>query len=101
LRAERLHDLFPSSQAASEKQADGIQRLCGRLECSDACDKSMWHACPHIKPSIDTMRHGALDVSSRVIEQHFVVADVNADGRQPGKASLERRRSWIVRVGAP
>src|SRR5260370_42330393 len=61
---ERLHDLFPSAEAVSEKHADRIQRLCGRLECSDACDKSMWHARPHIKPSIDTVGHGALDVSS-------------------------------------
>src|SRR5258708_35791808 len=61
----------------------------------------MWHARPHIKPGIDTAGYGALDVSSRVIEQHFVVADVNANGRQPGKTSLERRREWIVRVGVP
>src|SRR4029453_1828581 len=45
--------------ALREKQADRIQRLCGRLECSDACDKSMWHARPHIKPSINTVGHGA------------------------------------------
>ena len=61
---ERRHHLFPSFEAVSEKLADRIQRLCGRLDRSDDCDKSMWHARPHIKPSIDTVGHGALDVSS-------------------------------------
>ena len=61
----------------------------------------MRHAGPHIKPGIDAVGDGTLDITSRVIEQHFVVADVNADGRQPGKTSLERRREWIVGVGAP
>ena len=32
---------------------------------------------------IDTGGHGTLDISSRVIKQDFVVADVNADRRQP------------------
>ncbi len=61
---ERRHHLFPSFEAVSEKQADRIQRLCGRLDRSDDCDKSMWHARPHIKPGIDTGGNGTLDVSS-------------------------------------
>src|ERR1700752_4515778 len=79
---KRLHDLCTSSQAVSEKQADRIQRLCGRLDRSDDGGESVWHARPHIKPGIDTGGRRPLDVSSRVIEQHFVVANVNANGRQ-------------------
>lgn len=60
---EGLHDLFLSSQAVSEKHADRIQRLCGRLDRSDDCGKSVWHAHPHIKPSIDAGGNGTLDVS--------------------------------------
>jgi hypothetical protein len=37
----------------------------------------------HVKAGIDAGGHGTLDVSSRVIEQHLVVADVNADGSKP------------------
>src|SRR5258706_11149176 len=72
-----------SLQPLSDKQAHRVQCLCGRLDRCDDCDKSMWHAHPHIKPGIDTSGNSALDVSSRVIEQHFVVAGVNANGRQP------------------
>jgi hypothetical protein len=67
---ERLHDLLPSSevvtrlQPLSKKNAHRIQRLCGRLDWSDECGKSMWHARPHIKPGIDTGGNGTLDVSS-------------------------------------
>jgi hypothetical protein len=52
-----------SLQPLSEKCADRTQRLCGRLNGSDACDKSMWHACPHVKPRIDTGSNGTFDVS--------------------------------------
>jgi hypothetical protein len=41
----------------------------------------MRHARPDIKAGIDAGGHGALDIASRVIEQDFVVADVNANGR--------------------
>src|SRR5258705_3234444 len=61
---ERRHHLIPSFEAVSEKQADRIQRLCGRLDRSDDGDKSMWHARPHIKPGIDAGGNSTFDVSS-------------------------------------
>ena len=54
-------------QPFDEKHADGIQRLCGRIDRSDAADKSTSH--PNIKPRVDISGNGTLDVSSRIIEQ--------------------------------
>lgn len=70
-------------QPLGEKHADGIERLLCRLDSSDAADESMGHPHLHVKPGIGACGHGTLDVSLRVIEQDFVVADVDADRRQP------------------
>src|SRR5476649_491060 len=61
---ERRHHLCPSFETVGEKQADRIQRLCGRFDRSDDCDKSVWHPHPHVKPGIDTVGRSTFDVSS-------------------------------------
>jgi hypothetical protein len=61
---KRRHRLLPSFEAVSEEQADRVQRQCGRLDRSNDCDKSMWHARPHVKPDIDTVGNSTFDVSS-------------------------------------
>ena len=70
-------------QPLSQERADRIECECGRLDHSDHGDEAMGHPHPHLELSIDTGRNRALDMSSRVIEQYFVVADMNADRRQP------------------
>ncbi len=69
---------------ASSACADAFRR-------SDAAGESMRHPHPDIKPGIGSGGNGTLDIAARIIEQDFVVADVNADGRQPGKLPVERR----------
>src|SRR5258708_35825493 len=38
----------------------------------------MWHPHPHISSSIDGCGNCMLNISERVVQQHFVVTDVNA-----------------------
>ena len=71
---------------------------CG-FQLSDAAGEPVWHPCPHIDPGIDPSGKGALNIPERIIEQYFVAAYVNADGRHAGKASPERRGQWMFRVG--
>src|SRR5258705_9439300 len=52
---ECRHHLCPSSEAVNEKHTGPVQLLCGRLERSDACDKSRWQSRPDIKPDIDAV----------------------------------------------
>jgi hypothetical protein len=35
----------------------------------------------------------------RIVQQHFVVTDMNADGWHPGKVTVEGRSQWMFRVG--
>jgi hypothetical protein len=43
----------------------------------------VWHSHPHIEPT--------LNIPERIIEQYFVVTDVNVDGRYARKSSVEGR----------
>ena len=61
----------------------------------------MWHPHPHINPGIDACGNCTLNVPKRVVQQHFVVTDVNADGRDAGVSTEEGRSQWMFRVGAP
>src|SRR5258708_29939705 len=88
-------------QPLGEKSTDGIQRLCRRLQSSDASGKPMWHPHPHISSGIDGCGNCALNISERVVQQHFVVADVNAGGRHAGVSTVEGRSQWLSRVGTP
>ena len=60
----------------------------------------MWHPHPNVDPGIDARGSGPLDEPERVVEQHFVVTDMNAGRRHAGKSTEERRSQWLFRVGA-
>jgi len=60
----------------------------------------MWHPHPHISPGIDACGNCTLNISERVVQQHFVVTDVNSGGRHAGVSTVKRRSQWISRVGA-
>jgi hypothetical protein len=78
-------------QPLGKESTDGIQRLGRRLQASDASGKPMWHPHPHISPGIDARGNCTLNISERVVQQHFVVTDMNADGWHPGKLTAEGR----------
>jgi hypothetical protein len=48
------------------------------------------HTLPHIKPRVDTCGDGALDVATRVVQQHLVVSYVNADRWKAGEGAIQR-----------
>jgi hypothetical protein len=54
----------------------------------EAARESMRHFQPHIKPGIKSGTNGTFDILARIIQQHFVVSDVNAEGGEP------ERRAW-------
>jgi hypothetical protein len=88
-------------QPLGEESADGIQCLCCRLQSADASGKPMWHPHPHISSGIDACGDCTLDTPERVVQQHFVVADVNSGRRHAGMSTVKWRRQWLSRVGAP
>jgi len=59
----------------------------------------VWHPHPHIKPGIDSCGNRTLNKAERVVQQHFVITDMNADGRHPGKLTLEWRSQWVSSIG--
>jgi hypothetical protein len=58
------------------------------------------HAQPHVEPGIDACGNCTTDISNRIVQQHFGVTDMNADGWHPGKVTVEGRSQWMFRVGA-
>jgi hypothetical protein len=50
----------------------------------------MHHPLPHIDLRIDASGSGALDVAHGIVQQNFVIADMNADRRQAGEVAIER-----------
>jgi hypothetical protein len=59
----------------------------------------MRHSHPYVELCVDADRDGALYIAARVVEQHFVVSNVNADRRQAGQITVERRGQRIPRIG--
>jgi hypothetical protein len=82
----------------NEKRTHGVQRLRCRLQVSDAASEPVRHPPPQIEPGIDSGSNGTVNISARIVEQYFVVTNVNAERRHAGKASLEgrsQRLSWV------
>jgi hypothetical protein len=60
----------------------------------------MCHPHPHISSGIDACGNCTVNKSERVVQQHFVVTDVNAVGRHAGVSTVKGRSQWMSRVGA-
>src|SRR5882724_8393154 len=61
----------------------------------------MWHPHPHISSDIDARGCSTLNIFERVVQQYFVVTDVNAGSRHAGELTVEGRSQRLPRVGAP
>ena len=61
----------------------------------------MGHPHPDINSGIDACGNCTLTIAERVVQQHFVVTDVNAGGRHAGVSTVKGRSQWMSRVGAP
>jgi hypothetical protein len=60
----------------------------------------MWHPHPHISSGIDACGNCTVNISERVVQQHFVVTDVNAGGRHAGVSTVKRRNNSRPDAGA-
>ena len=76
-------------QPLSEESTDGIQRKRCRFQLADTHDKSMRHPYPHIKFGINTRANCPINIPARVIQENFVIADMNADGRHARKSTMQ------------
>ena len=60
----------------------------------------MGHAHPYVQRRIDARRDGALYIAARIVEQHFIVPDLNADRGQGGQISITGEASgffgWVL-----
>ncbi len=48
----------------------------------------MRHAFPDIERGIDVGGDGALHIAPRIVQQHFVIADMDAERRQASKLAI-------------
>jgi hypothetical protein len=71
----------------------------GSLRLADA-DEAMRHSLPHVQSGVDACGDGALDISKRVIEKHFVIPGLYTDGRKADEIPVEGRGYRILRVMA-
>ncbi len=56
----------------------------------------MWHPHPHISSGIDGCGDRTLNIPKRVVQQHLVVADVNAEVEgMPRVSTVKGRSQWI------
>src|SRR6266446_6268132 len=79
-------------QPLGEKGSDGVERLSSSREFAYSGDESVRHAHPYVQLGVDASRDGALHVTARVVQQHFVVSNVHADWRQAAHITVQRRR---------
>ena len=68
-----------------EEDAESIQRFCRCRQLSDTARESVRHSHPDIKPHIRPGSNSALDISARIVEQYFVVSDMDTHRRLAGK----------------
>jgi hypothetical protein len=66
---------------------------------ADTAHKSMGHAFPDTQFGIDASGDRALKVTARIVEQNFVIADMDAYRWQSSQVSVEWRGQWVLRVG--
>ena len=71
-----------AAKSLEQKRTDGVERRPGRLQPAGVYDEPVSQAHPHVHACINAGCNGALAISQRVIQQHFIVANVNPDRRQ-------------------
>jgi hypothetical protein len=64
--------------------------LSGCVQLTDAAKETVHHSLPNIDLRIDARGDSALNVAHGVIQQNFVIADMDADRRQAGEVAIER-----------
>jgi hypothetical protein len=48
----------------------------------------MWHPHPHVGSGINACGNCTLNISKRVVQQHFIVTDMNAGGGHAGVSAI-------------
>jgi len=66
----------------ARKRTDGIERLCRRLYSSDVALESCGIPIHTLEPASTPAATATLDVPARVIQEDFVVADIDANRGQ-------------------
>jgi hypothetical protein len=61
----------------------------------------MWHPHPDINSGIEACGNCTLNISERVVQQHFVVTDVNAGGGYAECRPLRGEASGCLAFDAP
>jgi hypothetical protein len=83
----------------TQKVGEAVQRFRRRAEQRKIGGKDVHHPLPHVQFGADASGFRRRGIAAGVVEQHFVLADVQKDGRQIGKIAMERRDAritWIV-----
>jgi hypothetical protein len=71
-------------EAFTEEQADLLEGLRRSAQLAHGSQKAVRHAFPDIQLRIHSGRQSTVDKTDRVIEQHFVVTDVDTNRREAG-----------------
>lgn len=76
------------SEACREERADLLECLCRGTQLTHGAHKAVHHASPDVQLRIHSGRQSPVDKTDRVIEQHFVVPDVD-----PNRGETSQRRA--------
>ena len=77
-------------KALREEPADLLERQRRGAQLADGAEEDMHHALPDTQLRIHSGRQSSVDKMYRVIEQHFVVSDVDTNWREAGQVRMER-----------
>ncbi len=88
------------SEPAGQKLADKLKGFPGGFEPSYTPKKSVDHALPDVDLSVHACRHCAFHKAHGIIQQDFLIADMDANGSHAVQVGVERRGEGIARVMA-
>ena len=86
-------------QPLPQKCSDGAQCLVSGVEVSDAVDEPVRHSYPNVESCVDAGSDGALHITPRVVEQHFINVNSGWGACTPAPLPASRRSTHFKPLG--
>jgi hypothetical protein len=78
-----------------QKRTDGVERHFGRLQPAGLYNEPVSQAHPHVHACVTAGCYGALALSQRAIQQHFIVASLRPDLIHRPRVGTSLREGWV------
>jgi hypothetical protein len=92
----RFAKLCSSREIATQEFTGDIERLACGLQEGEVCGEDVRHALPDVQFDLRAGFRRPVRVSARIVEQDFVLADMEQDGRRARQVAIERRDAWVL-----